>query len=113
MTQEGSTPSLGVSLIWQTLNVVLQVALQLVYMALLARWIAPEDFGVMAIALVVVGVVEIFAQVGIGPSIVQQPNLTPSHIDMLMDHCQCTRNAAVKALRACNDDMVTAVLQLQ
>ncbi len=80
MTQEGSTPSLGVSLSWQTLNVVLQVALQLVYMALLARWIAPEDFGVMAIALVVVGVVEIFAQVGIGPSIVQQPNLTPSHI---------------------------------
>ena len=42
-----------------------------------------------------------------------ETGLTPSHIDMLMDHCQCTRNAAVKALRACNDDMVTAVLQLQ
>ncbi|MDA0728700.1 MAG: lipopolysaccharide biosynthesis protein [Bacteroidetes bacterium] len=71
---------MGVSLSWQTLNVMLQVGLQLIYMALLARWIAPEDFGVMAIALVVVGVVEIFAQVGIGPSIVQQPHLTPSHI---------------------------------
>ena len=59
MTREGRTPSWGQSLSWQSLNVLLQVVLQLVYMALLARWIDVDDFGIMAIALVVVGVVEL------------------------------------------------------
>jgi len=80
MAAEGTTPSLGTSLSWQSLNVVIQVVLQLAYISLLARWLDPEDFGIMAIALVVVGVVEIFAQVGIGPSIVQKPDLSPLHI---------------------------------
>ena len=37
--------------------------------------LTPADFGVMSIALVVVGFVEIFAQIGIGPSIVQKATL--------------------------------------
>lgn len=49
-------------------------------MAVLARLIAPEAFGLMAIALVVVGFVEIFAQVGIGPSVVHKSDLTPTHL---------------------------------
>ena len=80
MTREGRTPSWGQSLSWQSLNVLLQVVLQLVYMALLARWIDVDDFGIMAIALVVVGVVELFAQLGMGPSLVQRSELTPQHI---------------------------------
>ena len=80
MTNEGRTPSWGQSLSWQSLNVLLQVILQLVYMALLARWIDVDDFGIMAIALVVVGVVEMFAQLGMGPSLVQRSDLTPRHI---------------------------------
>ena len=76
MTPEGRTPSWGASLSWQSFNVLLQVVLQLVYIRILAGILAPEDFGVMALALIVVGVVEIFAQVGIGPSIVQFPQLT-------------------------------------
>ena len=80
MTPEGRTPSWGASLSWQSFNVLLQVVLQLVYIRILAGLLAPEDFGVMAMALIVVGVVEIFAQVGIGPSIVQFPQLTPQHV---------------------------------
>ena len=80
MTPEGRTPSWGASLSWQSFNVLLQVVLQLVYIRILAGLLAPEDFGVMALALIVVGVVEIFAQVGIGPSIVQFPQLTPQHV---------------------------------
>ena len=80
MTPEGRTPSWGASLSWQSFNVLLQVVLQLVYIRILAGILAPEDFGVMALALIVVGVVEIFAQVGIGPSIVQFPQLTPQHV---------------------------------
>ena len=80
MTPEGRTPLWGASLSWQSFNVLLQVVLQLVYIRILAGLLAPEDFGVMALALIVVGVVEIFAQVGIGPSIVQFPQLTPQHV---------------------------------
>lgn len=80
MTQEGTTPSWGASLSWQSLNVLLQVLLQLVYIRVLAGMLTQEDFGIMAIALIVVGVVEIFAQVGIGPSIVQFQDLSPEHV---------------------------------
>ena len=80
MTGTGRTPSWGTSLSWQSLNVVLQVILQLVYIRILAGLLSEEDFGIMAIALIVVGVVEIFAQVGIGPSVVQYANLEPKHV---------------------------------
>lgn len=74
------TPRFASSLGWQTANVATQVLLQLVFMAALARLIEPEAFGLMAIALVVVGFVEIFAQVGIGPSIVHKADLTRDHL---------------------------------
>ena len=80
MTEEGRTPSWGASLSWQRLNVLLQVLLQLVYIRILAGLLTEEDFGIMAIALIVVGVVEIFAQVGIGPSVVQFAKLDHKHI---------------------------------
>ena len=80
MTEEGRTPSWGASLSWQSLNVLLQVLLQLVYIRILAGLLTEEDFGIMAIALIVVGVVEIFAQVGIGPSVVQFAKLDRTHI---------------------------------
>jgi len=79
MTDGGRTPSWGASLSWQSLNVLLQVVLQLVYIRILAGLLTEEDFGIMAIALIVVGVVEIFAQVGIGPSVVQYAGLKSQH----------------------------------
>merc|ERR1719272_141068 len=41
-----------------------------------------------------------------------EEGLTPSHIDMVMNHAGCSRNEAVRALRAANDDMIAAVMQL-
>ena len=41
-----------------------------------------------------------------------EEGLTPNHITMVMDHAQCTRNAAIKVLRETNDDMVQAVMKL-
>ena len=79
MTAEGRTPLWGNSLSWQGLNVLLQVVLQLIYIRILAELLTKEDFGIMAISLIVVGVVEIFAQVGIGPSVVQYSGLTSEH----------------------------------
>ena len=41
-----------------------------------------------------------------------EDGLTPNHITMVMDHANCTRNAAIKVLRETNDDMVQAVMKL-
>jgi O-antigen/teichoic acid export membrane protein len=77
---EHQAPPFAQSVRWQTVNVMVQVVLQLAFMAVLARLITKSDFGVMAVALVVVGVVEIFAQVGIGPALIQRAELKPQHI---------------------------------
>ena len=77
---ERRTPAFASSIRWQSANVVSQVLLQLFFIMVLARLISKADFGVMSIALVVVGFVEIFAQIGIGPSLVQRKDLQPRHI---------------------------------
>ena len=41
-----------------------------------------------------------------------EEGLTANHIDMVMQHANCSRNAAIKALREANDDMVAAVMKL-
>jgi PST family polysaccharide transporter len=66
---------------WQALNVFSQVVLQLIFISVLARLISEEAFGVMAIALVVVGFIEIFSQIGIGPALIQRKTITPEHLN--------------------------------
>jgi nascent polypeptide-associated complex subunit alpha len=41
-----------------------------------------------------------------------EEGLTPNHIEMVMQHTSCSRNAAIKALRETSDDMVQAVMKL-
>ena len=79
MTEITKGPKFTSSLKWQSVNVTVQVVLQLIFMAALARLITPDVFGIMAIALVVVGFIEIFAQVGIGPALIQNANVSKSH----------------------------------
>lgn len=79
MTERSPEPKFGSSLKWQSVNVTVQVVLQLGFIAALARLIPTDAFGIMAIALVVVGFIEIFAQVGIGPALIQNPNITDEH----------------------------------
>src|SRR3990170_6606194 len=54
--------------------------LRLAVLIVLARLITPENFGLVAAALVVVGICQIFSEFGVGPAIVQRPNLTAEHI---------------------------------
>ena len=79
MTKKSEGPKFTSSLKWQSVNVSVQVILQLAFIAALARLISPDAFGVMAIALVVVGFIEIFAQVGIGPALIQNKAVEPRH----------------------------------
>lgn len=77
---EIKAPTFASSIRWQSANVILQVLVQLVFVFVLARLISKSDFGVMAIALVVVGVIEMFAQIGIGPALVQRSDLSHRHV---------------------------------
>lgn len=79
MTETIKEPKFTSSLKWQSVNVTVQVVLQLSFIAVLARLISPGAFGVMAIALVVVGFIEIFAQVGIGPALIQNSHVSDKH----------------------------------
>ena len=79
MSQQAK-PAFASSIRWQSANVVTQVVLQLIFIVILARLISKADFGLMSIALVVVGFVEIFAQIGIGPSLIQREKLAPEQI---------------------------------
>ncbi|MBK5719452.1 lipopolysaccharide biosynthesis protein [Dysgonomonas sp. Marseille-P4677] len=51
------------------------IIVSLVISAILARLISPEDFGVVAIATVLITFFSIFSDLGIGPAIVQNQNL--------------------------------------
>merc|ERR1712242_221312 len=41
-----------------------------------------------------------------------EEGITPGHINMVMEHTGCTRNAAIEALRESGDDMINAVMKL-
>ena len=41
-----------------------------------------------------------------------EAGITPNHINMVMEHTNCTRNEAIRALRDSNDDMINAVMKL-
>ncbi|NNE55230.1 MAG: oligosaccharide flippase family protein, partial [Flavobacteriales bacterium] len=66
---------------WQTVNVATQVVLQLTFIAFIARLIGTEAFGIIGVALAIVGLVEIFSQVGIGPALIQRKDLVQGQIN--------------------------------
>ena len=59
------------------------IVIQLVITAILARLISPAAFGTIAIAMVVLHFLNILADIGIGPAVVQYKQLTKSHLDSL------------------------------
>lgn len=41
-----------------------------------------------------------------------EAGITANHINMVMEHTNCTRNEAIRALKDSNDDMINAVMKL-
>jgi len=66
--------------IWQLTSMVVKVVIQLCVIAILARHILPEEFGLIALANMVLIFVEMCAEAGIGPAIIQKKNLRAEHI---------------------------------
>ncbi len=69
------------SISWNTLTVVLQVVIQLVYTGILARLISEDSFALMGIVLGIMGFAELFAQVGVGPALIQRKEIHQQHIN--------------------------------
>ncbi|MEI7613073.1 MAG: lipopolysaccharide biosynthesis protein [Betaproteobacteria bacterium] len=70
--------------IWNLLRVLGQTLLGLVSGIVLARLLSPEDFGLLALALVFIGIAEMISSVGMEPAIVQRRDLSGTHIRVAM-----------------------------
>ena len=65
---------------WSASTAAGEALLALAILAVLSRLLTPRDFGVVAIALIFVGVIEVAGKLGIGPAIVQRRGLTERHV---------------------------------
>jgi O-antigen/teichoic acid export membrane protein len=48
---------------------------------LLARWLSPEDYGVMALAAIAAGLIYLIAELGVGSAIIQFPDLQATELN--------------------------------
>jgi O-antigen/teichoic acid export membrane protein len=80
---EGKIPRIGVpslgwqALKWNYLGNIMRSLSQFVIGILLARLLGPEPFGIVAIAWMILGVGNLFADLGFGSALVQRESLTP------------------------------------
>ncbi|MDA3878624.1 MAG: MOP flippase family protein, partial [Halothiobacillus sp.] len=62
---------------WTTTAAVARALLQLAQVAVLARLLAPEDYGLMAMVAVVLGFATVFTDLGVNSAYVQRQEVTP------------------------------------
>jgi PST family polysaccharide transporter len=77
VTLAGRTLSGG---IWQFVSVVSQAVMQLLVLAVLARFVLPEEFGLIAISGIAISFIHVFSQMGLGPALVQRREISAFHI---------------------------------
>lgn len=65
---------------WTAVQKYSGLIVQLIVTAILARLLPPEDFGVMAVATVLIAFFTLFTDMGIGPAIIQKQDLTQDDI---------------------------------
>jgi O-antigen/teichoic acid export membrane protein len=68
---------------WTALNAGVGAGLQLLQIAVLARFLPPEDFGRMAMVLVILGIGATFAEFGLSSAIIQRPEVRRSELGTL------------------------------
>lgn len=83
-TGEGLRDSSMRNFFWMSGGGGLSAILKLVVLAVLGRLLTPEDFGLVGAALTIVALAEVFARIGIAPSIIQAPELTPEMVRTAM-----------------------------
>lgn len=68
---------------WTSLSSILVAILQLLQISVLARYLAPEDFGLMALATVVIGFSRIFSDMGVSNAIIHHQNTSHEQLSSL------------------------------
>lgn len=68
------------SVSWQFLNYLCSLGMNFVIQVVLARLIAPEEFGALAILNTIIAFADIFVQSGVSTALVQKKDLSPSDI---------------------------------
>lgn len=79
MTQVGRRIAAGAA--WMVLFKLSDRVLSLVSMLVLARLLAPADFGLVAIASSVIALLEVFTALGLDVALISKPNVTREHYD--------------------------------
>lgn len=65
---------------WQYVSLFSQGLLNLLVLGVLSRLLSPDDFGLMGIAAIFVGLAEMFSELGVGPAIIQKQDLNDKHM---------------------------------
>jgi O-antigen/teichoic acid export membrane protein len=65
---------------WRFASSIIGAALQFVVSVLLARLLSPRDFGMVALAFLVLGLARLLGDLGMGNAVVQRPGLTERHV---------------------------------
>ena len=68
---------------WTAIQKYSGLIIQLVVSAVLARLISPADFGVVAIASVIILFLNLFTDMGIGPAIIQKKHLSKDDLNQI------------------------------
>lgn len=68
---------------WTSLSSITIAILQILQISILARYLSPEDFGLMAIVIVVIGFSRIFSDMGISNAIIHNQNTTSDQLSSL------------------------------
>lgn len=66
--------------IWIASGAGIEAILKIIVLAVMARLITPEEFGIAGAALIVIGFSQLITQLGVGPAIVQRKELLDVHI---------------------------------
>src|ERR687893_336111 len=107
------------ALVWSSSGAAAQTVMQLAVLFALARLLAPEDFGVVTAATLVLGFTYLFWQLGVGPAVIQRETLTRAHLETAFTFsfalgvvCGLTVLAAAPAIEAFfGIDQLAAVLR--
>lgn len=68
---------------WTAVQKYSGLVVQLIVTAILARLLTPEDFGVVAVATVLIAFFSLFTDMGIGPAIIQKQDLTRQDLNAI------------------------------
>ncbi len=67
-------------LLWSFTGAAGRTVLYMLVLVVLARLLTPEDFGILAAALIVVRISNMFSQLGVGAAIIQREELRTAHV---------------------------------